>query len=322
VEPEEVLEAFRKAVEVRQYADVPRAAFLSGGIDSSAIVSGYVALNIDLLPCIVRYAGGDEQQNEDLPFACYMAEWLGLRPVCVAIQTGDFAALVEAVIRRIQRPAVHGAELAMYSCYELISRLGRTVTYAGHGADEMWGYQDGLYFPMLAPSFRPDMHSQYYLSRHLYQDDPPGWHPFLQRYFYPLFGLTESTIRELIWERTLAAYREPDYLDPHQRARYHMCRRFLVYINQMVDALSMGFSLEERPVFQDLYLAALSFRLPEFRKNREGPTNFKPFLKRALAPLLPEKVISRRKVGFQPPPATTVTTKPVSANWQTGFLSA
>jgi asparagine synthase (glutamine-hydrolysing) len=301
VEPAQVHDAFLAAVRARQDADVPRAAFLSGGLDSSAIVSALADLAVDVLPCIVTYQPDHAAIREDVAHARLVADWKRLPYELVEVRADELLALTAATTARVARPSVHGAELGMYCAYRRIAELGRTVVFSGHGADETWGYQDGLYFPILAPSFRPDMHSEHYLRKRLYQDDPPGWYGFLRRWLLPALGVTDAQVEEAIWERALAAYRELDTIDPHKRARYHMCRRFLVYVNHMVDALSMAWSLEDRPVFQDLDLVQLSFSTPEYRKNREGPTSFKPFLKQALRPLLPEEVILRPKVGFQPP---------------------
>lgn len=301
VQPAQVLDTFLGAVRARQHADVPRAAFLSGGLDSSAIVSALADLNTDVLPCIITYQPDHPAIQEDVAHALLVAQWKRLPHELVQVRADELLALTAATTERVARPSVHGAELAMYCAYRRIAELGRTVVFSGHGADECWGYQDGLYFPILAPDFRPDMHSPYYLRKHLYQDHPAGWYVFLRRWLYPALGVTDAQVEEAIWERALAAYRELDTIDPQQRARYHMCRRFLVYVNHMVDALSMGWSLEDRPVFQDIDLVQMSFATPEYRKNREGPTGFKPFLKQALRPLLPEEVIMRPKVGFQPP---------------------
>jgi asparagine synthase (glutamine-hydrolysing) len=78
-------------------------------------------------------------------------------------------------------------------------------------------------------------------------------------------------------------------------------RRFLVYVNEMVDATSAAFALEDRPAFQDVTLATMAFSMPEYIKNRDGPSDFKPFLKKALRGLVPDEVLLRRKKGFPAP---------------------
>ena len=299
VRPEEVREAFLDAVRLRMPADVPQAALLSGGFDSS---SGFGALCLFegmVRPFVIRYEGVGHEQNTDIPYALEAAGFWGREPIVCEVKADHLGELIDTVVHRLGRPLLHGAELAMHCAYRRIAEEGATVVYSGHGADEMWGYQDGRYFPIVAPSFRPDMHSPYYLRNLLYRQERPLWHRLLDRLCGSLGVASEVT--DQVWELTLAAYRELDTLDPHKRGRYHLMRRFLVYVDEMVDVLSAGFSLEDRPLFQDVRLAELAFSIPEYVKNRYGLTDFKPFLKLALRDLVPETVLTRSKTGFPAP---------------------
>jgi hypothetical protein len=71
----------------------------------------------------------------------------------------------------------------------------------------------------------------------------------------------------------------------------------------MVDALSMAWGLEDRPIFQSAAMVRLSFAVAEARKNHLGIGDVKPFLKQALARRVPPDVLGREKIGFQPPRA-------------------
>lgn len=299
VSAEELRQAFLEAVRIRLPADVAQATLLSGGLDSSAGFGALCRQGGNIRPYIVRYQGTGVGQNDDIPYAREVARFWQREPVECEVQVDHLAALIDHVVARLGRPLLHGAELAMYCSYQQIAQDGGTVVYSGHGADEMWGYQDGRYFPIVAPSFRPDMHSQYYLRRMLYREERPGWHRMLDWLGKELGVVGDVT--EQVWERTLAPYREADTLDPHKRGRYHLLRRFLVYVNETVDGLSAGFSLEDRPLYQDVGLADLAFGMPEYVKNREGLTTFKPFLKFALSDLVPESVLLRPKQGFPAP---------------------
>ena len=299
VSPEHVRAAFLEAVRVRMPSDVPQAAMVSGGFDSSAGFGALCTLGADVRPYVVRYEGPGAGQNDDLPYALQVGEFWGRAATVCEVRVNDLPDLVDAAVARLGRPMLHGAELAMYRTYQKIAEEGATVVYSGHGADELWGYQDGRYFPIVAPGFRPDMHSAHYLRHLLYREERPVWHRMLDR-MAAAAGVTDD-ITEHVWEHTLAAYRELDTLDPHKRGRYHLMRRFLVYVNEMVDGLSAGFALEDRPLFQDIMLAELAFGMPEYVKNRTGLTDFKPFLKLALRDLVPESVLLRPKKGFPPP---------------------
>jgi asparagine synthase (glutamine-hydrolysing) len=275
-------------------------AVVSGGVDSSAVFGALRRLGSDVVPYVVRYEGADAAQNEDLPYALDAARAGGVEPVPCEVRVDDLAGLTEHVVAHLQRPFLHGAELALSRTYERIAADGRVVVFSGHGSDELWGYQEGTYFPIVDPARPPHTHGEHYLRTRLYRDERPVWHRMLDQLAGQL-GVAERDITELVWERTLAPYRDLDTLDPHKRGRYHLMRRFLVYVNELVDACSSAHSLEDRPVFQDVTLAELAFGMPEWHKNRLGPGQSKPFLKQALRHLLPTSVLHRHKKGFPAP---------------------
>jgi asparagine synthase (glutamine-hydrolysing) len=292
--------AFEEAVSIRRPADVPMAAVVSGGVDSSSVFSALRRLGSDVLPYVVRYEGADATQNEDVPYALDVARAAGVEPVACDVRVTDLAGLTRQAVRHLQRPFLHGAELALLRTYERIAADGRTVVFSGHGSDELWGYQEGRYFPIADPARPPDTHGGYYLRTRLYRDERPLWHDMLDELGAHL-AVSDRELTDQVWERTLRPYRELDTLDPHKRGRYHLMRRFLVYVNEMVDACSSAHSLEDRPVFQDVTLAELAFGMPEWQKNRDGPGRSKPFLKQAVRHLLPRGVLDRPKKGFPAP---------------------
>lgn len=301
VTPGEVAEAFRSAVSTRRRSDVPLAAFLSGGLDSTAVVAGLLREGIEVQPFVVSYEGKGTRQNDDLDVARSVARTLGVDLAVSEVRIAGVADLADKVTARVQRPSLHGAELAMYLNYEQVARAGKVVVYSGHGSDELWGYQDGRYFPLLSPGFTADMHSEHYLKHHAYPDEHPRWHSGLVAALLATWSIKRADLDEMLWSEIFEPYRSLDTLDPYKRARFYLTRRFLVYVDEMVDALSTAFSLEDRPVFQDLRLVELALGMPEYVKNREGPTEFKPFLKEALRDLVPEEALLRPKAGFPPP---------------------
>ena len=297
---DEVAEAFRRAVDIRRPADVPMAAVVSGGVDSSAVFGALRAMDSDVTPYVVRYEGTEAGQNEDLPYALEVARAAGVEPVHCDVAVADVEGLTAVAVRHLQRPFLHGAELALLRTYQRIAADGRVVVFSGHGSDELWGYQEGTYFPIVDPTRPPDTHGEHYLRTRLYRDERPLWHRMVDELCRHV-GVSEEDVTDRVWSRTLRPYRELATLDPHKRGRYHLMRRFLVYVNEMVDACSSAYSLEDRPVFQDVTLAGLAFSMPEWRKNRGGLGGSKPFLKQALAPYLPPSVLHRPKKGFPAP---------------------
>jgi asparagine synthase (glutamine-hydrolysing) len=297
---EEIRAAFDRAVALRRVADVPRAAVLSGGVDSSAVFAGLRAHQVEVRPYVVQYEEGAGGSSEDVRYARMVADAQGAELTVCELSRTDAVELVPEVAARLARPLLHGSELAMYQLYRRIAADGRVVVYSGHGADELWGYQDGGYFPIVDPLAGADKHGQDYLTRRLYPEERPVWARLVEHLAREL-GVDMDLVREQVWERVLREYRALDTLEPVKRGRHHLLRRFLVYVNHMVDATSAAFTLEDRPTFQDVTLAELAFRCPEHLKSDGRPGSHKELLKQALGSLLPPEVVTRRKQGFPSP---------------------
>jgi asparagine synthase (glutamine-hydrolysing) len=230
-----------------------------------------------------------------------MADQLNIKAHNVIVKEENFINVLSNIVYATQKPILHGAEFGMYYAYQAMSKLNHKVVYSGHGSDEFWGYQDGIYFPLMSKEFMVDMHSHYYLSKLLYQSYPAGWYKFIQQYLLPIINVKDKYIENMLWDEVFKYYKDINCLNPYKRARYHMMKRFLVYVNLMVDSISMHFSIEDRPIFQDKALVNLSFMISEYQKNNFGISNFKPYLKLALENILPQKILNRPKIGFQPP---------------------
>lgn len=303
VTAEEIRAAFDASVNRASVSDVPRAAVLSGGVDSSAVLAGLRAADVPAHPYVLRYQDGIGGSGDDVEHAQVVARRLGLPMTVCELDRETAAELVPALPQRLMRPLLHGAELAMHRLYQKVAENGQVVVYSGHGADEMWGYQDGRYFPVVDPAAPTHVHGRHYLTHHLHPDERPVWARLVEWLAQGL-DVDMAAVREQVWERVMGEYRALDTLDPVKRGRLHLMRRFLVYVNDMVDATSSTFTLEDRPVFQDVTLAELAFRCPEHMKNTGEPGSHKELLKSALTDLLPTSVLRRSKQGFPSPTDT------------------
>ncbi|MCD5315726.1 asparagine synthetase B family protein [Kineosporia babensis] len=297
---EEIRAAFDHALQERRAADVPRAAVLSGGVDSTAVLAGLRAAGEPVQAYVVRYQDGIGGSGEDARHAQEVAELLDTPLTVCDLDRRTAADLVSVLPGRLMRPLLHGAELAMYQLYRSISADGNVVVYSGHGADELWGYQDGGYFPIVDPAAPTHLHARHYLTHHLHARERPVWAQLIG-WLARQLDVNLGEVHEQVWERVLAEYRSLPALDPLKRGRHHLLRRFLVYVNDMVDATSSSFTLEDRPVFQDVTLAELAFRAPEHLKYSQQPGSHKDLLKSALDDLLPASVRARPKQGFPSP---------------------
>ncbi|WP_329612016.1 asparagine synthetase B [Streptomyces brevispora] len=300
IEADEIRAAFDRAIEQRSVSDVPRAAVLSGGVDSTAIVAGLTARGTPLDAYVLRYQDGIGGSGDDVTHATEVAGRLGVPLTVCDLDQDTAAGLVPLLPTRLMRPLLHGAELAMHHLYGAIAADGNVVVYSGHGADELWGYQDGRYFPIVDPLAPTYIHGRHYLTHRLHADERPLWSQLVSWMAHEL-DVDMNEVTDRIWARTMDEYRAIRTASPLKRGRHHLMRRFLVYVNDMVDATSATHTLEDRPVFQDVTLTELAFRCPEHLKDTHQPGTHKDLLKTALGDLLPPSVRHRRKQGFPSP---------------------
>ncbi|MET9410886.1 asparagine synthetase B [Streptomyces sp. NPDC002935] len=300
IQPEEIRAAFDRAIQQRSVSDVPRAAVLSGGVDSTAIAAALTRTGVPLDAYVLRYQDGIGGSGDDVTYATEVAGRLGVPLTVCDLDSDSAAALVPVLPTRLMRPLLHGAELAMHHLYRTIADDNNVVVYSGHGADELWGYQAGRYFPVVDPYAPTFIHGRHYLTHRLHADERPVWAGLISWMAHEL-DVDMTAVTDRVWERTLDEYRALKTASPLKRGRHHLMRRFLVYVNDMVDATSATFTLEDRPVFQDVALTELAFRCPEHLKDTNQPGTHKGLLKAALADLLPDSVRARRKQGFPSP---------------------
>lgn len=138
-----VAEALRRAVQRQLVADVPLGAFLSGGLDSSAIVAFAREQHADL-DCftIVAEGGDDAGDTSDLPYARRVARHLGVRLHEVPVRSSELASELERMVYRLDEPMADPAPLNVLFISELARRQGIKVLLSGAGGDDLFtGYR-------------------------------------------------------------------------------------------------------------------------------------------------------------------------------------
>src|SRR5215207_2573170 len=134
---EELDALLRESVALRQIADVPLGAFLSGGIDSSAVAAYMVETSPR--PPVTISVGFDDAAYDELAHARTVAEHLGceFHPRTV---TPDIAALLPRLAWHFDEPFADSSAVPTY----YVSKAARelvTVALSGDGGDELWaGY--------------------------------------------------------------------------------------------------------------------------------------------------------------------------------------
>ncbi len=320
---EELLSRLDKAVMAQTMADVPLGAFLSGGVDSSAIVSS-MALHSDQPPTSFTISFPDTP-NDDGDFAQSVAQQYHTRHFQQTI-TLDHEAMILDAARTYGEPFADSSALPTIE----VCRAARkyvTVALSGDGADELFaGYRRYRLFAAeekmrdLLPSF---------MRRLIFK--PLGQaYPKLDRAPRPL--RLRTTLQSLAEESSQAYLRavsailpervhdmldmdetdqpcvtlfqtlfhEADCADPLLAAQYcdlksWLSGRMLV----KTDRAAMASSLELRVPFLDHELVEWALQLP--RRDRLHAGQGKPLLKRALNRRLAKDILYRPKKGFDMP---------------------
>lgn len=315
------------AVKSQLVADVPVGAFLSGGVDSSAVTAlaaGHVpgALNAFTI-------GFEDRQFDERPYADAVAKRYGVRHL-VETMTGSEMESVDALADIFDEPFGDSSALPTYHLARLASRTVK-VALSGDGGDELFaGYRRYLFhgreeslraflplslrrplFGMLAGIYpQLDWAPRFLRARQTFRELSCD---AAEGYFHNVMVVDEATRARLFsasLRQAIGGYRSSDVIREHMAgaphadavsiAQYVDLKTWLVGdILTKVDRTAMACGLEVRVPMLDPQFVAWTLGLPRQLKLAGGEG--KIVLKRALEPLLPRDILYRRKQGFSVP---------------------
>jgi asparagine synthase (glutamine-hydrolyzing) len=325
---EAVRAELERSVRDQMVSDVPIGAFLSGGIDSSAVVafmSRHSSQPVKTYAIGFSGSTGAQLYNE-LPYARQVARQFGTDHREIVVQP-DVATLLPDLIWHMDEPIADAAFITTF----LVSKFARqdvTVILSGVGGDELFGgykrYLDEHYrsiyrripslirSALLAPLaglLPSDRHSrvlnQMRLAKAFLLADAL---PFEERYraYMQVFDADE---REALIRGGAPAgfddciargFAEAQTGDPlRQLMDVDFATQLPDDLLLLTDKMSMAVSLECRVPLLDQRLVELAARMPGPLKMRGG--ELKHVLKRALAGVLPDTILHREKRGFGAP---------------------
>jgi asparagine synthase (glutamine-hydrolysing) len=330
---EELDERLRAAVRSRMVADVPLGAFLSGGVDSSAVVAFMAEASRGAVEtCSI---GFDEADHDETRYAAEVAALFAANHRSRVVDSDDFG-LLDTLADAFDEPFADASALPTYRVSELAVEKVK-VALSGDGADEAFaGYRRHRMFMaeeraralLPGPLGRAagalggiypklDWAPRYLRAKTTLQALGQG----SGQAYAQAVGVTPPLIRRRIFTanlhghdseaRYLAAMRDAPARDSLSRAQYADLKIWLPGdILTKVDRTSMAVSLEAREPLLDHRLVEFAASLPASMRLRGGSGKW--LLKRTLAGRLPEHILHRRKMGF---------VTPVSA-WFRGPLAA
>ncbi len=288
------------AVRRRMIADVPLGAFLSGGVDSSAVVATMARLSD--APVKTFTIGFHDDGYDERPYARMVAERYGTEHHELVVEP-DVAALVPVLAWHYGEPYADSSAIPTY-CLAEMTRQHVTVALNGDGGDEsLLGYRRyqacrppslldwlphagrrglaalfGDALPLDSRRYEPNI--GYFYDRAKAQGYAAALRPFLARssldLLEPFFAAAPDMVTGAAWA-DLHTYLPDDLL-------------------VKVDIATMAHGLEARSPLLDQDLMTWAARVPAQQKMKGGELKY--LLKKAMEPDLPQEILYRPKMGF------------------------
>jgi|HubBroStandDraft_2_1064218.scaffolds.fasta_scaffold54273_1 asparagine synthase (glutamine-hydrolysing) len=316
-----------ESVQLHMISDVPVGILLSGGVDSTAMLS--LASQKTDKP-ISSYTIGFSYPGvvDERPFARLAAERFGSKLYEISITAREFASFLPEYVRYMEEPVCEPAAVVLYYVSKLASQYVK-VLISGEGGDEAFaGYHNYLYLfwletikkalgPLRGPvaqgmelagrfsnsrvlkKYAPLMSSNFdesYLSR--------TSSPFQYFNRIPSSVYTEGMSRRVNKIQSASVTR--DFVS---RKSGNGVLEKMLYVDTKTwlpddllikaDRMTMANSVELRVPFLDHKVLEFAARLPRNQKVRDW--GMKYLLKKSLAKHVPKEILDRRKVGFPNP---------------------
>jgi asparagine synthase (glutamine-hydrolysing) len=318
------------AARIRLRADVPVGAYLSGGLDSSAITA--IIRNFTDTPLDTFSISFSDPEFDESPFQRQMADFLGTQHQVVYTRHSDIGNLFPDVIWHTEIPILRTAPVPLYKLSELVRQNHYKVVLTGEGADEILAGYD-IYKEAKIRRFwarQPGSQLRPLLFNRLYPEisHMPNSNAYLASFFG--VGLEDTAARDyshqVRWRATsrtkrffsaglqaelaqrTGASRQPVYYPddferwgPLGQAQYLESSIFLpqYLLSSQGDRVGMAHSVEGRFPFLDYRVVEFCSQLPP--EVKLFGLNEKFLLRRLASKWLPDEIWQRRKRPYRAP---------------------
>lgn len=318
-----------KAVDRQMVSDVPVGAFLSGGLDSSAIVSFAKKKNRDIKCFTIEVQGGHEKGTaDDFYYAKRVAKHLNVSLEVVSINSNKMADDIEFMIKTLDEPIADPAALNVFYISKFARDHGIKVLLSGAGGDDLFtGYRRHYaltqehwwdWLPFKVRNFLKDNSSKFNQSNpfkrritRLFSGANLEGDERLVNYFSwiqredlkKLYSLElRSSIEKFNSNNEMLKFLNDLPSDTTKLDRMlALDQQFFLADHNLLytDRMSMATGVEVRVPFLDNDLVNLAYHIPN--KYKQNGIHGKWILKKALEGFLPQDVIYRPKTGFGAP---------------------
>jgi asparagine synthase (glutamine-hydrolysing) len=324
---ERLSELISDSVRLRMVSDVPLGAFLSGGIDSSTVLSFMCRHSAETVKTFS--IGFEDRTYNELPDAEKVAKHFGTEHYSHFLQP-NIAALAEKLLTHMDEPL---ADFSIFPTYLVSELAGRhvKVVLSGDGGDELFGGYDTYVAEWLSRYYQwlPDILRQKSIPA-LTNLLPPQsakkgiinktkrwvegaalpkglrhtrWMIFMNeedkaQIYTP--DLKEQVDSEATKAVLSSYFQQAEAFDPFAQGQYVDINTYLVDdILAKVDRMSMAASIEARVPLLDHRIVEFALNLPAHMKLNMGKT--KVILRQTMNGRLPEDVLAKPKQGFSIP---------------------
>ena len=323
----ELVERLRESVRLRMISEVPLGAFLSGGVDSSAVVATMAGVSEQPVnTCSISFS---DPAFDESRYAREVAARYRTRHFVDNVDSDDFG-LVDELARTYDEPYADSSAIPTYRVCQL-ARRHVTVALSGDGGDESFGgyrryrfhameerLRGMLPLALRRPAFgllgrvypKADWAPQVFRAKTTFQALARS---SVEAYFHSVSFLAND-MRERLYSNAfkaeLGGYNAVEVFHRHAArantedalglVQYLDLKTYLVGdINTKVDRASMAHSLEVREPLMDHPLVEWLATLPSSFKVKGNES--KRLLKKAMEPQLSREVLYRSKMGFAVP---------------------
>jgi len=325
----ETLIHLRQAVHRQMISDVPLGAFLSGGLDSSAIVSIAKEKKTDIQCFTIETTGSqDKGIIDDLPYARKVAKHLNVSLDVITVDHNNISQDLQYMVTQLDEPLADPAALNVFYICQLAKKQGIKVLLSGAGGDDLFsGYRRHY-----AINLQKYLNLIPLKAQKIFEEQTKIWakNSSFQRKISKFFNgsslsnsdrlvnyfrwTNDSLLKSLYTKdftnnlsSSLAEDPMTDFISTvtssHSKLDQLLLleQRFFLPDHNLnyTDKMSMASGVEVRVPFLDLDLVKFSATLPD--KYKQNGQTGKWVLKKAMEPFLPKEVIYRPKTGFGVP---------------------
>ena len=324
----------RESVRMQMISDVPLGAFLSGGIDSSAIVA--IMQSESVIPVKTFTIGFHEKNYNEAEYAKEIARHLKTEHTELYIQPGEARDVIPLLPVLYDEPFSDSSQIPTY----LVSKLARehvTVSLSGDAGDELFGgYNRYIWVNSIWKKIKNyPVPLRYIIAGLLMKISPTSWNTVFSHISrYPLIGrklnvsqpgdkilkiasILDAKNPEEMYRTLISHWKDSENIVINGKGSYDtfddilfsdiehkmMYSDFVSYLPDdilvKVDRAAMGVSLESRVPFLDHRIVEYAWSLPLKYKIREGYSKW--ILRQVLYKFVPKKLIERPKMGFGVP---------------------